>query len=123
MKNFRLAGQSILVVEDEPLIAMQLRQTLEDAGAHVFAATQLPHASQLARHPDLSSAVLDYRLGNGNSAAICAVLHERGVPFVFCSGYDDMQDRWPDVPCVSKPIDGDRLVDAVVGLRDLAKAA
>ena len=118
MKSLALSGRSILVVEDEPLIALDLRESLESAGAYVFAATQLPHALQLAGHPDLSAAVLDYRLGQENSAPICSLLEQRGIPFVFYSGYDDMHQIWPDAVRVPKPADGHRLVEAVAeGLR------
>jgi PleD family two-component response regulator len=44
MNNLALSGRSILVVEDEPLVALDLRETLERAGAYVFAATHLSHA-------------------------------------------------------------------------------
>ena len=79
MTSLALSGRSILVVEDEPLIALDLRQSLESAGAYVFAATQLPHALQLAGHPDLSAAVVDYRLGQGDSTAICSLLEQREI--------------------------------------------
>src|SRR5262245_16596396 len=108
-----LAGHSILVVEDEPLIALDLRQSLESAGAHVFAATQLQYAYQLAGHPDLSGAVLDYRLGHGDTAEIGRRLKERGIPFIFYSGYDEMHRIWPDAVRVAKPADGARLVEAL----------
>jgi CheY-like chemotaxis protein len=124
MENFALSGQSILVVEDEPLIALDLRQTFESAGAYVFAATQIPHAVQLAGHPDLTAAVLDYRIGQDNSDVICTVLEQRGVPFVFYSGYDEMHRLWPKAVRVPKPAEGQRLIEAVVGvLRSYARAA
>ena len=85
MQNPPLSGEAILVVEDEPLVALDLRQTLESAGAYVFAATQLSHALQLAGHPDISAAVLDYRLGDGDCTPICTLLSERDIPFVFYS--------------------------------------
>jgi CheY-like chemotaxis protein len=115
MANLALSGHSILVVEDEPLIALDLRETLERAGAYVFAATQLSHALQLAGHPDLSAAVLDYRLGDDDSTAICSILEQLAVPFVFYSGYDDMQQLWPHATRVPKPADGSRIVEAVAG--------
>ena len=124
MKNLELSGRSVLLVEDEPLIALDLRQTLESAGAYVFAATQLPHALQLAGHPDLSAAVLDYRIGHEDIAAICSLLEQRGIPFVFYSGYDDMRQRWPNAVRVPKPANGHRLIEAVSGaLRNYATAA
>jgi CheY-like chemotaxis protein len=124
MTSLALSGRSILVVEDEPLIALDLRQSLESAGAYVFAATQLPHALQLAGHPDLSAAIVDYRLGQGDSTAICSLLEQRGIPFVFYSGYDDMHEIWPAAVRVPKPADGHRLVEAVAGvLANYARAA
>jgi DNA-binding response OmpR family regulator len=116
MKNLALSGCSILVIEDEPLVALDLRQTLESAGAYVFAATQLAHALQLAGHPDVSAAVLDYRLGQEDSAPICSVLQRRGVPFLFYSGYDDVHRIWPDAVRVPKPAGVHRIIDAVAGV-------
>jgi CheY-like chemotaxis protein len=98
-----LPGCSILVVEDEPLIALDLRRCLENSGTHVFAATQLAHGVLLADHPDLSGAVLDYRLGADNVTPICARLEERGIPFIFYSAYDEMHERWPHAVRVPKP--------------------
>ena len=89
MQNLPLSGAALLVVQDEPLVALDLRQNLESAGAYVFAATQLSHALQLAGHPDITAAVLDYRLADGDATPICTLLSERGIPFVFYSGYDD----------------------------------
>src|SRR5437879_13812010 len=113
MQNRLLSGNAILVVEDEPLIALDLRQNLESAGAYVFAATQLSHALQLAGHPDISAAVLDYRLGDGDCTPICTLLSERGIPFVFYSGYDDVRQNWPDAAHVQKPADAATIVEAV----------
>jgi len=95
------------------LVALDLRQTLESAGAYVFAATQLSHALQLAGHPDISAAVLDYRLGDGDCTPICTLLSERGIPFVFYSGYDDVRQNWPDAAHVQKPADAATIVKAV----------
>ena len=113
MKTLALTGRSILVVEDEPLIALDLRNTFESAGAYVFAATQLPHALQLAGHPDLSAAVLDYRLADGDCTPICTLLSERSVPFVFYSGYDDMREQWSHAVRVPKPASPPELIQAV----------
>jgi CheY-like chemotaxis protein len=113
MNRRALSGQSILVVEDEPLVAMGVREVLESAGAYVFVATRLSHALQLAGHPDLSAALVDYRLVEGNSRAICSLLEQRGIPFVFYSGYDDMRDLWPQALRVPKPAEGRRLIEAL----------
>ena len=113
MQNLPLSDAALLVVEDEPLVALDLRQNLESAGAYVFAATQLPHALQLAGHPDISAAVLDYRLADGDCTPICALLSQRGIPFVFYSGYDDARQNWPEAAHVQKPADATKIVQAV----------
>jgi CheY-like chemotaxis protein len=108
-----LTGHSILVVEDEPLTALDLRECFEGAGAHVFAATHLPHALRLAEHPDLSAAVLDYRLGYDDTGRIGCRLEERGIPFMFYSGYREMRQIWPEAVLVAKPANKHDLFDAV----------
>jgi CheY-like chemotaxis protein len=113
MEDRALSGRSILVVEDEPLTALDLRESLEGAGAHVFAATHLAHALRLAEHPDLSAAVLDYRLGHGDTAEIGCRLEERGIPFMFYSGYNEMREIWPDIVLLPKPANRHKLVEAV----------
>jgi len=117
-----LAGRSILVVEDEVLITLDLRRCLENAGAHVFAATQLAHGILLAGHSDLSGAVLDYRLGSDTATPICLRLEERGIPFVFYSAYDTTRERWPNAPRVPKPAPDADLVTAVARMLTTSKA-
>ena len=48
--------------------------------------------------------------------SICSLLDQRGIPFVFYSGYDDMHRSWPDAVRVPKPADGRLLVEAVAGV-------
>jgi DNA-binding response OmpR family regulator len=49
-----LSGYSILIVEDEPLIALSIAQSLTSAGASVFSAHNLHDGMRLAGYPDLS---------------------------------------------------------------------
>jgi DNA-binding response OmpR family regulator len=118
VSNHALAGRSILVVEDEPVIALQLEAQLNAAGARVYSAGRLRDALYMAEHPALSAAVLDYRLGGDNSTAVCRRLADLGVPFVFYTGFSDVAafTSWPDAPVVSKPVEGRVLIDAVVSL-------
>jgi CheY-like chemotaxis protein len=118
MEKLALAGRSILVVEDEPIVALDLEAQLSAAGAKVYSAAYLREALHLAEHPALSAAVLDLRLGGDDSMAVARRLTHLGIPFVFYSGYDLAQaaQRWPDAPVVSKPADDRLLVKTVAGL-------
>jgi PleD family two-component response regulator len=58
----KLHGRSILIVEDEPLIALDIAQAFEDAGAEIVVTSTLHHALVLVEHDGLSAAVLDHAL-------------------------------------------------------------
>jgi len=86
VKSMDLAGRSILLVEDEPLICLDITSRLQAAGAKVFAASHLDKALGLAGHPDISAGVLDFDLGKADSTLICWKLVDRRIPFIFHTG-------------------------------------
>jgi CheY-like chemotaxis protein len=111
-----LAGRSILVVEDEALIRLDITERLQDAGAAVFAASRLEKALDLAGHPHLSAGVLDFDLGNTDSTAVCWKLIDRRIPFIFHTGrvYSAFR-RWPSAPVILKSAT-QSLISSVAGL-------
>jgi CheY-like chemotaxis protein len=98
-----LRGRSILVVEDEVLIGMDIRRSLEQAGAYVTATTTARHALILVEHDGLAAAIMDHALADGDSTELCARLTARGIPYVSYSGYDPVTGASPEAPFVSKP--------------------
>ena len=100
----RLKGQSILVVEHEPMVARELESEFTQAGAKVFAADQLRHALYLAEYPALSAAVINLRLGSDTTAAICRRLDDLGIPFMFYTKFDPTEAAatWPNAAVVTK---------------------
>src|SRR5258708_40365414 len=115
MGSLSVAGCSVLIVEDEQLLAIELRHALEAAGAYVFTATQFAQALTLAEHPDVSLAVLDYRIGTETSADVCRRLEARGVPFLFYSGSDTTLEHCPQAGMLSKPTPRPRLIETSAG--------
>ena len=119
MNALPLRGRSILVVEDEPLIALDLKRCLEGAGAYVLCASTLAGALRLMDRPGLSAAVLDYSLTDGDCRPVSARLMSCGVPLVIYSGYPDLHELFPYAVIVPKPTDLYCVVEAVsVLLRD-----
>jgi CheY-like chemotaxis protein len=102
--RWALAGRSILVVEDDPLVRLDITSRLEAEGATVYSASQLERALGLADRPDLSAGVLDFDLGNADSSSVCWKLVSRRIPFVFYTGriYTAFR-QWPTIPVVLKP--------------------
>ena len=97
-----LSGRSILIVEDEPLIALDIVENFRNAGASVMAAHRLSDGLRLAGHPDLSAAVVDLGLSDGEGTALCERLKERGIPFVLHSGYQHAGEACPADVLVGK---------------------
>jgi CheY-like chemotaxis protein len=103
MKHPGLWGRSILVVEDQILIAMDMVGALEEAGAHTTMTTTVRHALILVEHDGLSGAIMDHALSDGDSTALCARLKERGIPYISYSGYAAVSGADPAARHIMKP--------------------
>ena len=111
---FPLTGRTVLVVEDEPLISLEMAALFQSAGAKVRQARTLAEAAD--RADGLSAAVLDYKLGSESVPALCSLLSERRIPFMFYTGYDDIQGSYPDAVVVQKPATAHALLTAMASL-------
>jgi DNA-binding response OmpR family regulator len=116
MQRPSLEGRSILVVEDEPLIVMDITQAFEGTGAALTTTSTLKHALILVEHDGLSGAILDHALGGENSSLLCARLKERRIPFMIYSGYDSVEGACKGALHISKPAAEGALVAAMEGL-------
>jgi DNA-binding response OmpR family regulator len=85
-----LTGRSILIVEDEPVIVIDIAGAFERAGACVLRTNTLRQALLLLEEQHLSAAVLDHGLTNGNSSKLCERLKELDIPYVLHSGYSSV---------------------------------
>ncbi len=83
-----LRGFDILILEDEPLIMLDIECTLQDMGARVHCANRLTEAMLLLNKAPISAAVLDYLVSDGTADTLCGELQRRRIPFVIYSGYD-----------------------------------
>ena len=111
-----LVGRTILIVEDEPLVALDVSRNLEDAGAQVLMARTLADALRKAEEPNLSAAVLDHGLSDGDTSSVCEVLKRRRIPFVLYSGYSKIGGACSKGVLVQKPSSPAVLVMTVAGL-------
>lgn len=83
-------GKKVLVVEDEPIIAMDLKMSLGDLGYDVIGPTATADkALELIKDNKPDIAVLDFNIRGGTSEEIALYLIEQGVPVIFLSGDSD----------------------------------
>lgn len=111
-----LAGRKVLIVEDEPLIALDIVTAFKHAGAVPVAARTLAEARNFVEQDGLSAAVLDFGLGDGDADQLCHRLTEREVPFVLHSGYGHADGACSKGISVPKPATPEALIRAVVKL-------
>ena len=111
-----LAGRSILIAEDEPLIALDIQQGFEQEGVTVIVARTLKDALFGVEDPRLSAAILDHALGETDSSTVCERMQELGIPFVTYSGFNDLTGACREGVHVKKPASISVLVTTVKGL-------
>lgn len=115
-----LDGRTILLVEDEVLIAMDLSDTFDSAGAEVAYARTLDEGLKLAEDGHFDAALLDVNLGRGETCApIAETLARRGIPFALHSGDLDRRGELVssiDAPLVRKPVSAEAVISAISAL-------
>jgi DNA-binding response OmpR family regulator len=109
----------ILIVDDEPLIAMLAQDWLEDLGHQtVGPAHDLQTALVLVDEP-IDAAILDVSLGAGKSYEIARRLRARAVPFAFASGRSPEEARdgeFGGAPTLAKPFNFETFAAAIAKL-------
>ena len=111
-----LAGRVVLVVEDEPLVGLDVADALSSCGAQVICVRSAVEALASVDRVKPSAAVLDINLGGHDCLPVCQYLSDRGVPFLFHSGYSKTFDGWSDAPLLAKPATPQQIIDAVANL-------
>jgi DNA-binding response OmpR family regulator len=117
MGSASLAGCSILICEDEPLIAIGIADAFTDAGARVVTVHSLANAMIAVEDEVPSAVILDHALSDGESSQLRECLRERNIPYVLHSGYPEEHDGANDKAIyVSKPASPQHLLTTVEGL-------
>ncbi len=112
--------QHILVVEDEPLIAMMLEDFLEVLGKSLAgSADNVATALDLVAGGGIDAAILDVNLRGGQQSwPVADALAEKGIPFVFATGgsQDGLIERHRARPTLVKPFTMDGVTQALAAL-------
>jgi PAS domain S-box-containing protein len=100
-------GNRILLVEDEILVAMMMKDILSELGFVVIGPySRLPEAMVAAVHEEIDAGIIDVNLGGEFVYPVADVLTARKIPFVFVTGYgvESIDSRFGYVPIVKKPV-------------------
>jgi DNA-binding response OmpR family regulator len=108
----------VLIVEDDPIIGLDLSDTIAAEGAIVLGpAHDVRSALALLESAPVDAAVLDHVIVGGDSRPIADLLVERGVAFLFHTSHrGDLGARYPSVTILDKPSRPDELVRSLKAL-------
>lgn len=112
-------GRTVLVVEDEYFVADDMRRVFEEGGARVIGPVGSVEDALaiLSEAPQIDGAVLDINLRQTLVYPVADLLRQRGVPFVFATGYEStvIPERLRDVIHCEKPVTAARLAAVLFG--------
>ena len=103
-----LVGNRILVVEDEPLVAMNLSKSLAELGFFVVGPySTLAKAATAAVEMEVDAALLDVNLSGEAVDPVAHILASKNVPFAFITGYgpETLTRKYANAPVLQKPLD------------------
>jgi DNA-binding NtrC family response regulator len=125
-QEIAVASKRVVVVEDELMIRLLLQDMLDDLG-HTLAgeAGRIEDAMTLARQGEFDIAILDVNLNGQPISPVVEILVERGLPFVFATGYGQrgVPEAYRQTPTLQKPFQADALAQAIAAATPAAARA
>lgn len=101
------AHKRVLLVEDEAIVGMMMRDVLLEYGLFVVGpCCTVAEAMSVAGSGHFDCAILDLNLGGESVYPVAEELAEREVPFAFVTGYgrESIEARFASTPIIQKPI-------------------
>jgi PAS domain S-box-containing protein len=118
-KDVALVGKRVLVVEDEPIIALELAAVLETAKVSVVGPTHsLNAARELIKQHTPDAALLDVNIAGQRIDELAVALSRNRVPFAFLTGYgrETLPPQFQDAMLIPKPFLPERLLAGLATL-------
>lgn len=113
-----LMGRTVLLVEDEMMIAWDMEQTLMAAGMRVLGpAASVSSALDLIKRQRPDAAILDLNLRGELVTPVARRLREMGVPFVLSTAYNHLraenEEAFSGIANLGKPLASARCVEVL----------
>lgn len=123
-KDTVLSGLTVLIIEDEFLIAADIQRIVEDHGAAgaLLASSTAAARGFLDGGQTIDIGILDLRLGDEDGLPLARELRDRGIPFVVATGLE-RSIGLADVVVVQKPYNDREVVDALLKARAASRLA
>jgi CheY-like chemotaxis protein len=120
-----LIGCRVLVVEDEPMVALAIGNIVTELGGNVSAVASRPDQAYLAiEEQKVDCAILDVNLTGTLSFKIAAALRRHDIPFFYCTAHADAASVFPPIaaaPRLRKPVKKEELRDTLLHVLTAAR--
>ncbi|MHB1206818.1 MAG: response regulator [Rhodospirillaceae bacterium] len=118
-------GPTILVIEDEMIVAMYMEDVLTDLGCRVATAARVENGLDIIRTQHIHGAFLDVSVAGAPVTPVVSELSARGIPFAFVTGYEAHQlpADYRSRPILSKPVIETKIAEVLAGFAVYQQAA
>src|SRR5262249_42254672 len=119
-----LKDKRILIVEDEPLVALDMQSMLSSAGCAIIGPVgSIEDAKRTIEREEIDAALVDVNLQGKSIDALLVELKENDIPFAFVTGYGAkvLSKTFEETVTISKPFSADQLLavtEVLLYLRD-----
>ena len=113
----------VLIVEDDPVVAMVVEDTLQGMGLEALVNLSLVDALNELEASDIDAGLIDMGLRGESARPIVLALAARNIPFVVMSGSDqpELKAEFPQIRIVLKPLSVQALERVMLELLDLQR--
>ena len=114
--NLSIVGKRILIVDDEPLLVMDLEETLTSSGCVIVGpASTVADAKLIINEAEFDAALLDVNLGGHRVDDLAAALTKQNIPFAFVTGYgrEGLPQSFQHSPLLGKPFSQQQLLEVI----------
>jgi DNA-binding NtrC family response regulator len=110
--------RTVLLLEDEMLIAMDMAMELESVGLRVIETNTIADALAAIENHDLDAAILDLDIKGEPTTVVAAALRAKRLPFLVCSGtqFSELSEMFANVPTIPKPFRSEELKGTLLGI-------
>jgi DNA-binding NtrC family response regulator len=117
MHTRALADKTVLIIEDESVIAMELEEAVSDHGGIAVVAATFEQAQNAIQEAAIDGAIVDLRLQGQSVRPLISDLSQRRIRFVFHTGIEDTPTlrSIPAAPSVTKPADPNHVIELLIG--------
>jgi CheY-like chemotaxis protein len=120
-----LKTRRVLIVEDDPVVAMVVEDTLRGMGLETLVNLSLFDALNELETSDIDAAFIDMGLRGESAHPVVLDLVTRGIPVVVMSGKDqpELRAEFPQIRIVLKPSSVQALQEITMELLDIQRSA